>query len=116
MRRTQSLELSGAYYIKFPPPCGRSFAKIAKRIATLCLLPWEGLTLPLFHIAKSALKSYAEIQKSFRLDTIRYQSKITAAAINMSTSRPIRKNTRTVLPTFRHKLRRRMTCRNSSIV
>ena len=63
MRRTQSLELSDAYYSKFSPPCGRSFAKIAKRIATLSLLLWQGQPLPLLHTARYALKSYAKINK-----------------------------------------------------
>ena len=51
MRRTQSLEFSGVYYIRIPPRCGRKSKKIGQRFATLPLLPWKWNPRPLHHTA-----------------------------------------------------------------
>ena len=46
MRRTQSLDLSSAYYSKFSPACGRQFTKISPaEPATLNPLPWHRVVL-----------------------------------------------------------------------
>ena len=47
----------------FRPSVGGHLQKLAGRIATLRLLPWQGQPLPLFHTARYALKSYAKINK-----------------------------------------------------
>ena len=50
MRRTQSLELSAAYYSRFPPRCGRESAIFLRwQILAKHLLPWKGQPDPLFH-------------------------------------------------------------------
>lgn len=85
MGRTQSLELSDAYYSIISAVCGRQFAKICgRRNATLRLLPWQGQTLPLFHTARCVLKSYAEINKFV------YENRCTALRLPRPTPSAIR--------------------------
>ena len=48
MRRTQSLEFSGAYYIRIPPRCGRKSKKKSTSGSRLCLF-FRGKGIPVLY-------------------------------------------------------------------
>ena len=90
MRRTQSLELSGAHYSRFPPRCGRQSEKNSPELATPPLLPRKGQSCPHLILPRCGRISRGNLEKlHYHLRTKHSVGLVIKTRINIS--RKVRK-------------------------